>query len=251
MGDILRRRAMMVQAAAPVAEPNVTIADITGNGTNSIAVDLGMSSPSILTFYAKAPLGSGTFWNNDGGYRLMQLADADYARDLIDNTTTTTNNGGSLGTAASAVLVYQNGVLSYNSSIVLRNSYEYRVIAINPSGRQAKKLAIATFTGNGQGSISVDLGDIDPSILLLYPTTPMTSGAFPSQNNGQRLFMLMDTSVQQAGFYYANTRSSTSNGNILRTATSSTAFGYSNGVLSVGSSVVLRNNYTYKVIAIE
>lgn len=247
---LLRRRAMMVEPA-PVVEPNVTITEFTGDGTNSATIDLGMSNPSILMLYAYEPLDTGSFWNNDNGYRIMQLADADYPKDLYANTTTNTGYGGRLGPASTALLVYSNGVLSTESSAVFRSGHVYRVLSINPTGSQAKKLAIATFTGNGNTSISVDLGNINPSILLLYATTPMNSGTFPSQNNGQRLFMLQDDSIHTDATMLANTRSNTSTGYYVYAYTSVSSFNYSNGTLTVGASTVLRNNYPYKVIAIE
>lgn len=249
MVSLLGRREMMVQMASAV-EPNVTITDFLGNGASSIELDIGMSNPTYLVFFSTTDLVSGTFPNNNGQQRLFQMCDPDFAKDLYANTRSSTSSGGYLSVASSALLTYSNGVLSFApSSNVWRSDLQYRLIAINPNGNQTRKLAIASITGNGQGSISVDLGNISPSILILYPTTPMTSGSFPNKNGGEWLFQLSDTSLQQSAMLYSTTRSNTSTGGYY--SYSAYLPTYSNGVLTVGVSTVLRDNYAYKIIAIE
>lgn len=247
MGDILRRRAMMAKAAAPSVEPNYTITDFTGNGTTSVTVDLGISNPSIIIVYPKTPLSSGSFPNSNNNQRLFQLHDTGFDLDYYANTRNSTSTGYYLWSSDSTRLEYANGALSIaNSTIPFRNGYAYRAVAIKQA---ASDVTMTNITGNGQSSINVDLGISNPSILIVYAATPITSGSFPSVSS-QRLLCLADHDISTTRQYYVNTATSTSRGDNIR-ATTSAQLTYQNGILTVSGSAVLRNDYGYKVIAIK
>lgn len=236
----------MIQAA-PAVEPNYTMTDFIGNGTISVTVDLGISNPSIIIVYPKTPLSSGSFPNSNNDQRLFQLHDTGFERDYYANTRDNTSTGYNLYTASSVRLEYVNGVLSIpNSTTSFRNGYSYRVLAIKQA---ASDVTITNITGNGQGSIAVDLGISNPSILVVYATEPITTNIFPSAT-GQRLLCLSDNDISTTRQYYANTMANTGHGEYLR-ATTAAQLTYQNGTLNVSGSQILRNDYGYKLIAIE
>ena len=236
---------MMQRAASPAVEPNVTITDFTGNGTNSVTVDLGISSPTILVFYPKQPLVDGTFPNSTTD-RLMMIGDSAFNRDFYANTRSGAASGGYLSMASSARAVYSNGNLSFNSSsIVFRNAYAYRCVAIKQA---ASNVTITDFTGNGQTSITLNIGINNPSYLILYATAPLSSGSFPNASS-QRLLGISDPSLNSTSQFYANSRTNTSYGSYFEKSSSKQLY-YENGILTVSASSVLRNNYAYRVIAI-
>lgn len=241
-----RRREMMQRAASPAGEPNYTITDFTGNGTSSVAVDLGIADPEIIIIYPKTPLTDGVFPNSNNNQRLFILHDTAFDRDFFTNTRSSTSTGYYLYTVGSARIVYENGELSTNSTAPFRNNYSYRVVAIKQA---ASDVTMTTITGNGQGSISVELGISNPSILVVYATVPITSNTFPSASS-QRLLCLADNDISTTRQFYVNTTTNTGHGDYIR-ATTSAQLSYQNGTLTVSGSTALRNDYGYKIIAIE
>ena len=106
---------------------NCTITEITGAGSGSISVDLGISNPTFL-FVVKASTLSGTFPASSSTSVLC----------LFDKDISTTSNYYAVGYSSSATgylskgsaLSYQNGTLTVGSSTVLENGQKYLVIAI-------------------------------------------------------------------------------------------------------------------------
>jgi hypothetical protein len=108
---------------------------------------------------------------------------------------------------------------------------------------------ITDFTGNGTTSVTVDLGISNPSIIIVYPKTPLSSGKFPNSNNNYRLFIFHDTNYGRD--LYCNTRSNTSTGYYV-TSAQTPRLEYANGVLDKGGqSTGFLNDYEYRAVAIK
>lgn len=243
------RRTMMQEC-----EPQITVTNIVGNGENAITVDLGIVDPTIVILYATPPLINKTYPTGTSPYkRMLLLIDKNVSENRIlycNNRNSSTL--GYLSSSTSNLIGYQNKILTVGVDPILISNYEYKVIAIKSDSNLSDKYSVTDIVGNGQTTINVDLKIDNPSIIVCYAKTPLSSGNFPNQDNGERLFALSDNLLSNTHHYYINTASSTARGNYLYSSINP-IIGYSNGELSISvtSTIIFRNNYPYRIIAIK
>lgn len=239
-------------ASVRTATPKATVTTFTGSGTNSVEVALGVTSPDILIFYLTYPLTSGKFYKNSTGtaQRAFMLFDGDFTRGYYSDLRTLTSSSGSLSLASSARLEYQNSVLSFpNSTSTFKSGAVYKCIAVE---KGAPNATITDIVGNGTTNVTADIGISNPKHLVIYATAPLSTGKYVSSSSAQRAFGLMDLDSDSIRQLYANIKNSTSSFDFMGVTTLK-QIGYENGdvIFGVSGSTPSRNNYAYRVIAIE